>query len=948
MGIITPLTSANVGALRTRPYPSARPTRLDSQLTDINLLSFGARGDGEDNAVPGGSFSGTNNLAAFKSLVAFLEEHDGGIHHRVRLPRGIYRVGDPTNTDPANPLSYIHMEFLTQFILIGDDPSNTIILMDEDYDYRIANNRGGSFFMVAGGLEAPFDRRTKETWSIQGVSFRGRWTHYPGGDGDDPNHVGPTPLRANGFKRVYIANCGFFDVRNKGTRCEHNDSFHMRDCYGERLARGFVRSVDTNDVVCTGNTVKWADDDVIDFNITSDIALQPPMSVVVSNNTFVDCESALCSQGRGVKISNNVFIRSKGAALGIVRAGGNQPTSGKVAHWGNIVDGNVIADNLHRYDFGAGGIEEDEEDEEGLGDDLSSRGCISMVGNRPSAATNVSANLTGTISVNASGTTITGVGTLFTTELFVGQVIRTAGGQVRIIRSITNNLSAQAMAAFETAESGVTFKRGIIPGTYDPINGEFVLPWDTDANTDNAGYMHGKNTGNYSIPAGLGFLVANNQIIRTLPVVAAYSDWGFGEMFTRQGWKDPPVTESAWRPNGIQLAFDMENALVIGNIVQHLSAAGIVIDGKNSDRPEKAFQNIKIAQNVIRRCENGVRVIGALDPALSPITSHWSIDIDGNQFDLDPYHELVNRFRSGSPNFPDGTWDATGVATRTGTAVWTFQVKGIKVQNNTFQNCYKPVGDGVNASPDGVEMLNNVLRCDPFSVGHHASNRGIGDCPRASDAFRYMIVNSNPQDGTSYLNLLNICTRQATAIPSSGKYVAGHEVVIDPPVASSSGMLLVRARRITTGSSHTVGGVDWREIYDVAAGALLTGSVQTTGVLSGSAAIADDTALVIPFPLRPSNGNQATSMVIEIAPGASAPGASNVIVQLYVRASDTQVPFQIYANDATNIAYANGVLAGTTGADTKWTYSATAAGNFYIENRTGASRNVAYTIRSFR
>lgn len=42
----------------------------------------------------------------------------------------------------------------------------------------------------------------------------------------------------------------------------------------------------------------------------------------------------------------------------------------------------------------------------------------------------------------------------------------------------------------------------------------------------------------------------------------------------------------------------------------------------------------------------------------------------------------------------------------------------------------------------------------------------------------------------------------------------------------------------------------------------------------------------------------------------------------------------------TNFAAANGVLAGTTGADTKLTVSAHTNGNIYIENRTGATRNV--------
>jgi hypothetical protein len=71
-----------------------------------------------------------------------------------------------------------------------------------------------------------------------------------------------------------------------------------------------------------------------------------------------------------------------------------------------------------------------------------------------------STNLSGTVSVSASSTAVTGVGTSFTTQFQTGDVIRTNGGQARRIVTITNATSLTVESVFTTTENGVVYRRG--------------------------------------------------------------------------------------------------------------------------------------------------------------------------------------------------------------------------------------------------------------------------------------------------------------------------------------------------------------------------------------------------------------------------------------------------------------------------------------------------------
>src|SRR5258708_14326024 len=74
-----------------------------------------------------------------------------------------------------------------------------------------------------------------------------------------------------------------------------------------------------------------------------------------------------------------------------------------------------------------------------------------QTGNWSSASTWTAVSRTGTITVGLGGTAVTGVGTLFTTELAIGSIIKNSGGTtVGTVSAITDNthltISAAAIA----------------------------------------------------------------------------------------------------------------------------------------------------------------------------------------------------------------------------------------------------------------------------------------------------------------------------------------------------------------------------------------------------------------------------------------------------------------------------------------------------------------------
>lgn len=76
------------------------------------------------------------------------------------------------------------------------------------------------------------------------------------------------------------------------------------------------------------------------------------------------------------------------------------------------------------------------------------------------AGVTYSRTLPGTITVNNGSSAIAGSGTAFATDFVIGDVIRTAGGQLRKITNVASNIAMTAESNFTSNEAAVAYKRG--------------------------------------------------------------------------------------------------------------------------------------------------------------------------------------------------------------------------------------------------------------------------------------------------------------------------------------------------------------------------------------------------------------------------------------------------------------------------------------------------------
>jgi len=114
--------------------------------------------------------------------------------------------------------------------------------------------------------------------------------------------------------------------------------------------------------------------------------------------------------------------------------------------------------------------------------------------------------------------------------------------------------------------------------------------------------------------------------------------------------------------------------------------------------------------------------------------------------------------------------------------------------------------------------------------------------------------------------------------------------------------------------------------------ALGTG-VDTVSLFGNTLTLADDVAVSV-------TPNQDTGIII-INPQTSGASTFNAVVAYGAIATSYTA---IVAQSGSSVEVATGALAGTTGSDTKLTVSSHTDGNVYIENRSGASITIGYTL----
>ena len=298
-----------------------------------------------------------------------------------------------------------------------------------------------------------------------------------------------------------------------------------------------------------------------------------------------------------------------------------------------------------------------------------------------------------------------------------------------------------------------------------------------------------------TVPPAVNITVSGNSVLRTLPNVAAYANWGFGEMFYNSGWVNPAVTEDNRLTNGVGLLGVTWGAVVSGNIIRGCkSGAAVFLNATPAPDKNWAFRNVLISGNVGVDCQWGV---GHSQYLANPAAPHpWGLVMDGNIFDLDP--ECANVSRASS-----GAWTVSTAETTGPCAYMLRNITGNIVSGGAVSNAYTVIVTNGSEISDYCDIRGVTVYCDPTAPGLNAGNKGVAK-PEAGSRFRHVIAGCDPTQPDWRL-VKNHCRVVSDDVPTTGKYVAGHIVYRRLPAYDSGSSSVVTGWvRLTTGSSHTV------------------------------------------------------------------------------------------------------------------------------------------------
>lgn len=292
------------------------------------------------------------------------------------------------------------------------------------------------------------------------------------------------------------------------------------------------------------------------------------------------------------------------------------------------------------------------------------------------------------------------------------------------------------------------------------------------------------------------------------PAVDNYSDWGFGEMFTRSstdtfapdGFFDPEITDSLMRARCVEIEGPVKNLVINGNEFEHSALQSIDFQLASDDSlSDNYFSAVSIIGNRFSNCYTS-----AID--LSEFSgSYQDIEVTNNSFDLDPY---FLRAESRSTN---GTWGSS----TTSVGVSASNVEGIKIKGNTFKNCSAGYIQG-SANPK-TEVSGNTFVGEPSdgvnSGTFSTSNKGVGLFPselKNPDSTLFY-VNSDPSS-TSYGESFEQPEKSysGSGAPRSSFYFSG-QTLFARGYLESEGFVNLALKRVKSGTGNVIG-TDWIEV----------------------------------------------------------------------------------------------------------------------------------------
>ncbi|MEH6451277.1 MAG: phage tailspike protein [Oleispira sp.] len=364
------------------------------------------------------------------------------------------------------------------------------------------------------------------------------------------------------------------------------------------------------------------------------------------------------------------------------------------------------------------------------------------------------------------------------------------GTQLRDINvhdnSILNPISIDASGLPETTAGGIILAgldargsastNGVAPTGYDSVSGDFIYPWDHQDGFE-------QDAADAIAPMA-GINVHSNVIRRTLPSVAAFSDYGYGTRLFQGVGYDPAMDDTALRYNdGVKLEGAIQASSIRTNTIMHCKTAVNLSQLIDNDG---FVYEIVISDNITSDITNRAFIMQG--------SSNYDVTLRNNNFDGDKYRKQSN-------SNTDGTYSSSGVPT----AIDTGSSKGVKLIGNRFKNFNTLLATNVEAD---VYVDSNIVSCDPSSTGFSVLNKGVGTVIYAGIGWRYEIVDSDPTSPTyQQLQSTQLTSYQFNPTTLGHKWVEGAFVESSNPNVTADGTRL-GWKRLTTGLGDVID-TDW-------------------------------------------------------------------------------------------------------------------------------------------
>ena len=294
--------------------------------------------------------------------------------------------------------------------------------------------------------------------------------------------------------------------------------------------------------------------------------------------------------------------------------------------------------------------------------------------------------------------------------------------------------------------------------------------------------------------------VENNHVVRTANTLEAFSDLGYGPLSVMTDIAyDPAIGEAIFDVYGVHVQAGRAREIVIrGNRFAGIRHA-LSLAGKDVT-PGAKISTLTFENNDVWDV-TGHAIVGDGNFGAGGA----SIYVIGNRFDLDPL--LRHPARANDGGRKTGGWTSAHALAVIGWDPASTKYN-VLFERNIVRNASSIFG---NVSDNLVSVFDNVVECDPVTVGaFHGSNKGVGCPPRAGVGWRYRIVECDPRSAM-FGTIRNECPATRTTMPGSGTWPAGALVWDETPAVGATS-IQVGWHRLTTGAGAAAD-TDWAEVH---------------------------------------------------------------------------------------------------------------------------------------